>query len=104
MATEFSRDDDRYLDWVEDNWTGFVLNVRAKNDPSYMVLHKASCWTIGAARYLPGGAVERSYRKVCSNDVEDLRRWVKRNGRPDGTFSAECRHCSPRASAVSADD
>lgn len=33
----FAYDDPGYLDWLADNLEGYVLNVRARQDPSYVV-------------------------------------------------------------------
>jgi hypothetical protein len=50
MIAEFAGDDAEYLDWVATHPTAYVLNVRAKHKPSYIVLHLATCGTIAARR------------------------------------------------------
>lgn len=84
-----------YLDWIARNQNGFVLNVRAKHDPEYVVLHRATCYSIAApASNAPeGGFTERGYRKVCSTSLDSLRDWAQSYGRDDGSFSSECSFC-----------
>jgi hypothetical protein len=93
----FSDNDQEYFRWIHSNKLGYVVNTTRSLDPTYMVLHRADCHTIseysGKATY--GGFTEREFIKVCANDVEALREWVKQNGRPDRSFSSECQFCSP---------
>ena len=87
--------DREYADWVIAHPGGFVLNTRRSNDPSYMVLHAASCRTISPARYgiARGALTEMEYKKVCVEQVDELQRWVRGHGRPDGSFSKRCQIC-----------
>ena len=95
MAVLFDRDDESYQRWLHANPSGYVLNVRRNLSPSYMVLHLAGCHSVknygGTTK--PGGFTERSYMKVCAPTLSELRAWVKRNGRPSGSFSKECSLC-----------
>jgi hypothetical protein len=44
----------------------------------------------------PGGFTTRGYIKVCSDSLAELQQYARgRGGRPDGSFSAKCRSCSP---------
>ena len=87
--------DREYADWVIAHPGGFVLNTRRRNDSSYMVLHTATCRTISPARYgiARGAFTEMEYKKVCAEQVDELQRWVRGHGRPDGSFSKRCRRC-----------
>jgi hypothetical protein len=93
----FEGDESGYLRWIRSNKTGYVINTTSRRDPEYMVLHRADCWTIteyrGNATF--GGFTERDLIKICALNMDDLREWVRQNGRQDGTFSSECSHCSP---------
>ena len=95
MATVFDSNDDAYQAWLVAHPRGYVLNVRRNLAPSYMVLHRTSCYTIRNyhERSKPGGFTERGYIKVCADELADLRAWVRRHGRPDGSFSKECSRC-----------
>lgn len=97
MPDVFDSDDSVYLEWLAAHPTGFVLNTRRRGDPDYIVLHRATCRTIGHPTALasPGGFTERSYIKLCAESVDELRRWVRATGRPDGSFSNVCGFCQP---------
>ena len=43
---EFHDDDASYLAWITTNRDGFVLNVRRNRDPTYVILHRARCFSI----------------------------------------------------------
>lgn len=94
IATEFCDDDPSYLRWVSDNSHGYVLNVRAVDDPGYMVVHRASCGLISVKRDKEA-YTGRAYRKVCALSVAHLRSWACLHGRPDGSFSKACGLCRP---------
>jgi hypothetical protein len=90
---EFVDDDRGYLIWLAENPEGYVINVRRSPDPAYVVLHRASCWTISTKR-VASAYTGRGYRKLCALGSE-LRAAAVREGRPDGTFSKVCRLCQP---------
>lgn len=93
---EFMGNDMAYLEWLRTHPHGFVLNTERGRSPDYMVLHRASCWTIQPSSTLETGAfTERDYRKICATTIRKLRIWVMRNGRPDGSFSSRCQICDP---------
>lgn len=92
---EFVDDDAAYLAWLAGHPTGFVLNVRRKPDSTYVVLHRASCGTIAMARR-SGAYTGGSYRKICSDQLAELRQAAVAEGRLDGSFSARCGHCDPQ--------
>jgi hypothetical protein len=85
----FSDDDEGYLAWVSAHPEGFVLNIRCKADPSYVVLHRASCGSI-SGKQARGAFTHRNYRKVCADSIVALRVAAQREGRGDGSFSREC--------------
>ena len=97
MPLIFDDGDEEYLDWVRSFLPGFVINTTRSSNPSYMVLHKKGCPSITNYTDMaqPGGFTERDFIKICALNKSDLRRWVKENGRPDGSFSGECPICSP---------
>lgn len=97
MTIEFIGNDREYLAWLTANPTGYVVNTRSvKDDASYMVLHRASCWTISrTTSFHYGGFTERAYKKVCSETVKELQQWVSTHGRHDGSFSKRCGICGP---------
>lgn len=97
MAVLFDGDDAAYQAWLTAYPCGYVLNVRRSLAPSYMVLHRAACSSISGYTRMAqaGGFTERNYLKLCANDLEHLRAWVRRHGRADGSFSKRCGRCCP---------
>jgi hypothetical protein len=96
-AEEFQNAEDAYFRWLEAHPEGFVLNTIASKSPQSMVLHSATCPMISkyGKRTASGGFTERQYIKICAADIESLRTWVVRHGRPDGSFTGECGICKP---------
>jgi hypothetical protein len=95
-AIEFNGDDIAYLDWLAHNPEGYVVNTARAMNPKYMVLHRASCTYIGKLLTgEAGGITERGYVKICAPEVSQLQDWVKKHGRPDGSFSNVCGACRP---------
>ncbi|MCI0396409.1 MAG: hypothetical protein L0322_15935 [Chloroflexi bacterium] len=94
---EFTNGDTAYLRWLDQHPAGYVINTPRGRPTSYMLLHRATCWTIGPKNrnVPPGGFTERDYIKVCAEDVATLRVWTQANGRTDGSFSKVCAICSP---------
>ena len=77
----FEHDDHGYLGWVHEHTEGFVLNVRDRPDPQYVVLHRATCKTITRSLLNPAGYTGASYRKVVAATRDALRRAAIENGR-----------------------
>ena len=92
---EFRNDDLGYLAWTSANPDGFVLNVRRKADPKYVVLHRAACGSISNGNQARGAFTGRSYRKICAASVAELQFAAKREGRNDGSYSKRCGLCQP---------
>jgi hypothetical protein len=95
-AIEFKNDDEGYLSWLTGHPSGFVLNVKAKANPKYVVLHRASCRLISSDKLQPGAYTSNDFRKWCAEEVKDLQSAAKLEGRKDGTFSKRCKRCQPR--------
>jgi hypothetical protein len=97
MALEFVNDDAAYLRWTAAHPAGFVLNTfHRHHSPSFLVLHKADCFTIGFRRGLKYGTLtQQRYRKICAENIDDLRGWIRSQVRADGLFSGYCSKCNP---------
>ena len=91
----FEHDDPGYLDWVNRHPEGYVLNVRDRPYPQYVVLHRATCKTVSRGLFNPAGYTGGSYRKAVTKTKDGLRDVSIQNGRVDGSFSKECARCSP---------
>lgn len=85
--------DAEYLQWLHDHPAGSVLNSRRWYDPTYMVLHKATCHLISkpTSRMGEHPFTGRGYIKVCSEDPDALLVWIKHHGGLG--FSKRCALC-----------
>ena len=68
--------DDKFIEWIDENPNGFVLNIDQTKDPSkiykdYPKIHFANC---GQLNKRPGRTTKK-YFKVCSNSIEELEQW-----------------------------
>lgn len=99
MAMLFDGDDAMFLCWTTEFPDGYVVNLRRRLDPGYVVLHRANCRTLKTHRNAennPGGFTERNYVKACSETVTDLEEFVAdRFGIQRPFFSKRCSTCDP---------
>ena len=91
MITEFIDDDPGYIRWLAANPQGFVVNTYRQPNPSYLILHLATCRTI-ARTPARGKRWTFDYAKVCAQDPAELRRWARE--RVGGTL-VSCGICNP---------
>ena len=49
VLIEFIEDDKGYVAWLAGHPDGFVLNCERPPRPAYLMLHRATCWTISGA-------------------------------------------------------
>ena len=90
----FDNDDAGYLAWLSWNNQGYVVNVRRRLTPDYVVLHRASCGSISALRE-DGAYTERSYVKFCGRALPDIDEAPTACGRTRGSFTKRCSLCKP---------
>ena len=90
----FDSDDAGYLDWLARNRDGYVVNVRRKLTPDYVVLHRATCRSIAVSRET-GAYTERGYRKLCGPTMADVIEAPTWCGRRRGSFTGRCSQCKP---------
>jgi hypothetical protein len=82
----FSNDETGYLQWVDANPSGFVINVPKQG--GLAMLHKARCPDI-STRFK--NYTTSDYMKLCSLDRQELVDW--KVGQPS-KFQM-CKHCKP---------
>jgi 5-methylcytosine-specific restriction enzyme A len=82
-----------YLRWLHDHPAGWVLNSRRRRDPTYMVLHKATCDSINRTARQAGDDpfTSRGYIKVCSEEPDSLLVWIRQSG--GAGFGKRCSLC-----------
>jgi hypothetical protein len=92
------RSDPEFSLWIDAHPAGFVLHTRVTPDPRYTVLHRASCHLISPAKrgVIAGASTQRYSRKVCADNLEDLRHWLRIFVREDGSFPRTCARCHPK--------
>lgn len=61
----FDHDDDAYRRWLAANPEGYVVNCGRPAVTSYIVLHRASCYSISGTPSR-GSTWTIAYRKVCA--------------------------------------
>lgn len=93
LRAKVFRSDLAFHKWATHNPDGWVLNVRRRMSPDYVVLHRSDCPTLGALRYANGALTERSYRKVGSDSERELLDWVRTHVPNAPTFSKRCTRC-----------
>jgi hypothetical protein len=92
-TTVFDNHDAPYLQWLHDHPAGFVVNTTRRYNPSYMVLHKTSCYSISRTtdQMDENPFTGRGYVKICSIDQDGLLVWIRQQG---GTgFTKRCSIC-----------
>ena len=97
-AIIFKDDDSGYLEWLSGNPDGYVVNMRQKLDPDYLVLHCATCSSVNKYPDMeasPGGFTERGYRKFCSTSLPELSDNLSDMTGKDDPFSEVCGRCKP---------
>jgi hypothetical protein len=76
MFKKFEKDEKRYLEWVQNNPNGFIVNAdEPATSPDYPMVHRATHRSMTSPKkqnYTTG-----RYFKVCSNDMNDLETWAK---------------------------
>ena len=84
---QFVDDDKGYVAWLEANAGGYVINSYRTPTLSYLMLHKATCQHLKTESR---SNWTRDYRKTCSTDADELRRWART---AVGGNASECADC-----------
>ncbi len=87
VIVEFMDNDQGYVAWLADHPDGFVLNCERPPRPSYLTLHRATCWTISRASRRNWTT---NYQKVCADTFEEIDAWAGQIGPP-----WSCGFCAP---------
>ncbi len=90
---KFIDDDSGYLDWIERNPDGYVVNTFRNPKPGYLVLHRASCRTISKKSSSNTTWTEGGYMKVCASSYDELNRWAQDDV---GGKLSDCSFCKPQ--------
>ena len=71
-------DDAGSLASVERHQHGFVVNSTRTPEPRYLMLHRATCGSIGAKPTVRKNWTTGQYLKVCSETRSALDQWARR--------------------------
>ena len=95
---KFVKDDQGYLQWLGTHPRGYVLNALPSVGAKYLVLHRATCWTING---IPtnGKRFTHTYTKLCFVLRADFEAWEKQQD-VVGQW-APCRICNPDIASTS---
>jgi hypothetical protein len=63
----FVDNDEGYVSWLEAHRDGYVVNCHRHPQPTYLVLHRATCTWINPPKFTNWTTV--GYIKVCSTDM-----------------------------------
>lgn len=96
-ARLFRNEEADYLHWIAKNPDGYVLNLRARPNRNYLMLHRASCVDIsraspnrGAAQFTGG-----SYAKLCASHPDEISHWLIENVHGSVSVTHLCQRCEP---------
>ena len=93
MVLKFIDDDAGFINWRDTHPNGFIVNAARTPKASYLKLHRTSCYSMNKLR--PGYCHwTEQYIKICSERVEDLDDWARRNVSQNAKLQP-CKHCNP---------
>jgi len=86
---QFVDSDNPYKEWTNNNPNGFVVNSYKEPSSTYLILHKASCYTITELKRNAKSFTDK-YSKTCSDNLDELDNWAKND---IGGELCRCRKC-----------
>jgi hypothetical protein len=88
----FDQDDDGYVDWLESNPHGFVLNSYRRPKASYLILHQVECKSVSRIAEPPVRWTTSDFIKVCAANVAEIEAWCRKEA---GSSPLACGKCKP---------
>jgi hypothetical protein len=85
----FDNDEEGYLQWVNTNPNGFVVNAPKQYGIAPDMLHKANCRHIMTSERT--NYTTTDYKKLCSSDKKEIIDW----GAAHSSNFKACKHCKP---------
>lgn len=92
MQTFRDEDDSRYIAWIASYRDGFVVNAYRNPTPSYLKLHRATCYTISTDAFRGKSWTEAGFLKACAQELSELERWARETV---GGELDPCKKCKP---------
>jgi hypothetical protein len=81
-----------YVAWLSSHPDGFVVNAHSNPIPSYLRLHRASCYTISKGTFRGRSWTEVGFLKACAQNPSELERWARESV---GGELDPCKKCNP---------
>lgn len=80
-AILFDSGDKPFLQWMNSNPDGYVLNTTGGRRNHYLMLHRSGCHHISGYTTMQseGAFTTNGYIKVCSNQFSDIEAWISAN-------------------------
>lgn len=94
--TVFRNNASGYFHWIDkiDKLSiGYVLNTEEKSDTEKFILHKSTCGHINDKSLPESAYTEGSTIKVCSVDLEEIRKWAE--SKMNFKEFEDCKTCNP---------
>lgn len=85
----FLDDEQGYRAWLRAHPDGFVVNSYRTPSRDYLILHKATCYTISGTP-ARGKVWTKDYAKTCSTNRHNLETWARQQV---GGSLKPCGHC-----------
>lgn len=97
----FDDGDKPFLQWMEQNPSGFVINTRATKNTEYLIIHQSGCFHISGytKNWNEGAFTKNGYIKVCCTSEPNLLAWVREHRHAVLTCKP-CGTCKPDIEAI----
>lgn len=92
MISVFDNQEAAYLQWLQANPTGYVVNIdRAQKVKNYPMIHIATHGLVSSQKI--GNFTTGDYIKFCSTDLKAMEQWLQTKY---GRRLTYCTHCERR--------
>ena len=85
----FDNDEAGYLQWIEKNSTGYVINTPKRSGDFPDMLHRANCRHISRGTYT--NYTTTDFKKLCSLNKQEMLAW----GQVSSPDFRMCKVCNP---------
>lgn len=95
------RKDAQFHAWRDQHPNGFVLCTHADRLPGNLILHCANCRHMKSpARAVNKNSMTSGYNKVCSENINEIWRWARKNINSCPSSLRTCKTCKPDSPEV----
>lgn len=102
---EFLNNDERFLSWLDQHSSGYVLSTRPSRDTGTGTLHRRICRTFSEGTlkrhahptHNPLTGAGHGGKKVCTTDLDEMKIWIKAHLKRKNPHSCDHSTCSDLA-------